>query len=203
MMRAFALAPVLLLGGCISLLPEPPPPPRVYVLEAAADVAPLPPPRLDAVLGVAPPTGERSILNVDLVWRTRDELAFVSQSQWSNRADLALQALLVDTLQRQGGFMAITRTGEARGNYEIRWEVLDFEVLEESMSARFAANVTLLAAPGRRVVAQQLIETSAPVADRSSSAAARALASAAREGSARIGVFAVSAAQANAASMRR
>ena len=46
-----------MLGGCISLLPEPPPPPRTFVLEAQ-NVAELSGPPVDAVVGIAQPTGE-------------------------------------------------------------------------------------------------------------------------------------------------
>jgi cholesterol transport system auxiliary component len=203
MIRFLILAPVLVLGGCISLLPAAPPPPRIFVLDAG-EVTPLATPSSDAVVGVALPTGERSILNTDMVWRTGDELAFVAQSQWSNRADLALQSILVETLARQHAFAAVTRAGEARGDFELRWEVLDFEVAQDTMQARFVADVKLLSMPGRRVVAQQIIEANAPVNDRASSVAAQALARAAREGSARIGEFVASnAAQASAASISR
>ena len=34
MMRVLLLASLGLLGGCISLLPKPPPPPQVFALEA-------------------------------------------------------------------------------------------------------------------------------------------------------------------------
>ncbi len=203
MMRAAIVLPLLVLGACISLLPEPAPPPRIYVLEAG-EVSAAQTPGVTGAVGVALPTGERAILGTDVVWRTGDELAFVAQSQWSNRADLALQSLLVETLIRQERFNASTRTGEARGDYEIRWEVLDFEILETDMSARFVADVKLVALPGRRIIAQRIIEASSPVADRTSSAATQALTRAAREGSARIGVFAAeSAAQASAASISR
>jgi ABC-type uncharacterized transport system auxiliary subunit len=211
MMRVSILLPVLLLGGCISLLPEPPPPPRTYVLEAQ-QVAQLEGPPVDAVIGVAAPTGERALLGFDLVWRTGDTIAYVAQSQWSNRAADALQQILAETLIRQGRFRASTRAGEARADYEIRWEILDFEVREEDMQAHFVADVRLVA-QGRRIIASQIISTAAPVSDRSSSVAAQALARAAREGSARIGEFAANAAaearssaaddQANAASINR
>jgi ABC-type uncharacterized transport system auxiliary subunit len=198
MKRALLLAP-LLLGGCISLLPEPPPPPLTFVLEAQnverADGAPV-----DAIIAVAQPTGERSILGSDVIWRTGDQIAFVDQMQWSNRAEFALQSMLVETLSRQGRFTAATRTGEARAEYEVRWNVLDFEVREDTMQARFVADVNLVQSPGRRIIAHETVTAEAPVAGRSQTQAAQALARAAREGSARIGMFAAdAAAQAEAA----
>jgi cholesterol transport system auxiliary component len=205
-------AATALLSGCISLLPEPPPPPRTYVLEAQ-EVQPLQGAPLDAVVAIAAPTGERSFLGNELVWRTGDTIAFIAETSWSNRASDALQQTLAETIIRQGRFRSSTRSGEARADYEIRWEVLDFEVREETMTARFSADVRLVA-NGRRIVASELVTAEAPVSGRSSSVAAQALARAAREGSARIGMFAADAAaeaeaqaaaddQANAASINR
>jgi ABC-type uncharacterized transport system auxiliary subunit len=188
------LAPLLALGGCVTLLPPPPPAPRIFTLEAADVAVPEAEARIDAVVAIAAPNGERSLLGVDMVWRTGDELAFVAQTQWSNRADAALQAMLIETLARQERFRAVGRVGEARADYEIRWDVLDFEIVQDNMEARFVANVQVLALPGRRVIAQRIISAAAPVSDRSASDAAEALTRAAREGSARIGVFAAEAA---------
>ena len=191
MKRVAILMPVLL-GGCITLLPKPPPPPRIFVLEAR-DVQQLQGVPVDAVVAVATPGGERALLGSDLVWRTGDSIAFVAQSEWSNRAADALQQVLAETLTRQGRFRASTRSGEARADYEIRWEVLDFEVREEDMKAHFVADVRLVT-QGRNIVASRIISAEADVSDRSSSIAAQALARAAREGSARIGEFAADAA---------
>jgi len=193
MTRAILLALPALLGGCISLLPEPPPPPQVFALEAQ-NVERVQGERVNAVVGVAAPTGERAILGSDVIWRTGDSLAYVGQMQWSNRADLALQSMLVETVLRQGRFTTATRTGEARGEYEIRWEVLDFEVREDGMQARFAATAHLVASPGRRIIASETVEATSPVGGRTQTEAAQALARAAREGSARIGMFAADAA---------
>jgi len=192
------LAATTTLGGCISLLPEPPPPPRTYVLEAQ-NVQELQGEPIDAVVAVAAPTGERALLGADLIWRTGDTIAYVAESQWSNRAADALQQVLAETVIRQGRFRSSTRSGEARSDYEIRWEVLDFEVREETMTARFSADVRLVS-QGRRIVASELVVAEAPVSDRSSSIAAQALARAAREGSARIGMFAADAAAQDQAS---
>lgn len=193
MTRAVLLLAPVLLGGCISLLPEPPPPPRIFVLEAG-DVARAQAGPVDAVVAVATPSGERSILGSELGWRTGDELAFVAQTQWSSRADTALQSLVVDTLVREQRFHAAVRSGEARADYEVRWEVLDFEVDSVAMRARFVADVKLIDTRTRRIMAQNIISAEAPVADRSASVAAQALAAAARSGAGQISVFAADAA---------
>jgi ABC-type uncharacterized transport system auxiliary subunit len=145
-------------------------------------------------VSVALPSGERTILGTDVIWRTGDQLAFVDQMQWSNRAELSLQSMLVETLSRQERFAAAVRSGEARTEYEIRWNVLDFEVREDTMQARFVADVNLVQSPGRRIVASETVTAVAPVSGRSQTLAAQALARAAREGSARIGMFAADAA---------
>lgn len=189
MKRALILAAALSLGGCISLLPKAPPPPRTFMLNAG-DVAPAQGQPIDAVIAVAQPTGERALLGTDMVWSTGSEVAYVGHTQWSAQAGDALQALLVETLSRQHRFRASARTGEASAQYEIRWEVLNFQVDNASMTARFRADVKLTQAPGRQVIAQEIIEATAPVADRSQTNAAAALTQAAREGAARIALFA-------------
>ena len=195
MMRASLLLPLVLLGGCITLLPDPPPPPRVFALDAG-DVTRVEGARIDAVIGVANPDGERVILGTDLIWRTGQEVAFVAHTQWSGRADDLLQSALIETMARQGRFAGVTRAGEARTQFDVRWEVRDFEIDGDAMEARFRADVRVMASPGRRLIAQETITAEAPVADRSASVAAQALARAAGEGSARIGMFAADAAAA-------
>jgi ABC-type uncharacterized transport system auxiliary subunit len=196
---AAALSLISPLGGCISLLPKAPPPPRTFMLDAG-DIAAAQGQSIDAVIAVAQPTGERAILGSDLVWSTGSEVAYVGHAQWSAHADDALQAILVETLSRQHRFRAATRTGETSAQYEIRWEVLNFQVDNASMTARLRADVKLTRAPGRQVIAQEIIEATAPVADRSQTNAAASLTQAAREGAARIALFAADgAAQAEAA----
>lgn len=190
MIRAsLLLCSALALSGCITLLPEPPPAPRLFVLEAG-QVAPSQADPVDAVVAVSTPIGERAVLGPDMVWRTGDELAYVAQTQWSARADAALQAMLIETMTRQNRFRAVSRSGEGRADYELRWEILSFAISEDEMEARFVANVRMLRSPGRIIVAQRIISAEAPVTDRSQAVAAQALTRAAREGSARIANFA-------------
>ncbi len=203
MKRIVLLASLSLLGGCVTLLPPAPPPPRLYVLEAG-HVEALAGAPLEATIGVSLPEGERAALGSDLLWRTRNELALVGQSQWSSRADAALQSMLVQTLVGQARFRAAMRLGEAHADYELRWEVLDFEVAADARMAHFLADVKLVALPSRRVVAQHVVRAQAELEGETSSASARALAQAASDGSAQIGAFAAdNAAQASAASINR
>jgi len=67
-------------------------------------------------------------------------------------------------------------------------------VREDTMQARFSADVNLVQSPGRRIIAHETVMAEAPVEGRSQTQAAQALARAAREGSARIGMFAADAA---------
>lgn len=199
MKRVLVLIAAISLSGCISLLPKAPAPPRTFLL-SAGDVARAQGAPIAAVIAVAPPTGDRALLGAEMAWNTGDELAYVDHTQWSAHADDALQSMLVETLSRQGRFRAAGRTGETAAQYEIRWEVLNFQVDNASMSARFRADVKLTQAPGRQVIAQEIVEASAPVGGRSQSGAAAALTRAAREGAARIALFAADgAAQAEAA----
>lgn len=191
MMRALLLSPLLMVGACASLLGEAPPPPTVFVLEAG-DVAATQGAPIDKVISVARPAGEGTVLGTELVWRTGDQVVFVADTQWSGEAQELLQAALVQTLSQQRRFRAAVSAGDAVADYQIRWTVQDFEVTESDMRARFGADVIVLAS-GRRVIATEHVATEAPVSERSASAAANALTRAAREGSARIALFAADA----------
>lgn len=188
-----ALAPALslTLGGCIHLLPPPPAPPQLYVLELA-DVQALQGGPIDAVIAVSNPDGQRTELGTDVVWRSGDTLSYVAHTQWSGRAEDALQAMLAQTMARQGRFRAAVQSGGARADYEVRWNIGNFEVLENgpAITARFQADVSIVESASRRVLAARSFRTEAPVGSRSASIATQALARAAREASAEIGTFA-------------
>jgi ABC-type uncharacterized transport system auxiliary subunit len=207
MIRLSAIAAISILGGCVSLLPEQPPAPRLFVLEAG-QVAPASGAPLDAVVGVSAPGGERAILGSDLVWRQGSELAYVARAQWSGRAQDSLQSLLVETLSRQGRVRAATRLGETRTDYDLRWDLVDFEIVErgDGIVARFVADAKVLRATTRDVLGARMVEVEIPVSDRSASEASQALTRAAQEGGARIGVFTaetIESAQSSAASITR
>jgi ABC-type uncharacterized transport system auxiliary subunit len=142
------------------------------------------------------------------VWRNGSELAYVARAQWSGRAQDSLQSLLVETLARQGRVRAAIRLGEARTDYDLRWDIVDFEIVEDSdgLVARFAADAKVLRASTRDVLGARFVEVEVPVSDRSASQASDALTRAAREGGARIASFTaetIETAQSSAASISR
>lgn len=192
MKRMLLVLSALILSGCVSLLPEAPPPPRVFALEAV-DVAPLEGDALAVVVAVADPDGESAIRGTELVWRNGAELAYVAQTRWSERADDLLQAMVIDTLSAQGQVRAAVRPGAARADVLLSWTLRDFEIVESggAYEARFAAHVMLIDRANRAILGVRDIATSAPVASRSASQAAQGLARAAQEGGARIGQFTV------------
>ena len=206
-MKRLSMALAFVLAGCLSVLPDPAPTYRV--LDAGA-VAPAQGAGLDRVLAVTPPQGKRLVLDEGIVWRAGDEAAYVKGSQWAGRAQDLLLALMIETATRQQRFRAVVRAGEARADAELRWDLLDFEIVaaDGGQSAHFRADVKLVDMASRRVIAADIVAVETPLASRSASAASEALARAAREGGARIGVFAADAlaeteAQESAASISR
>jgi cholesterol transport system auxiliary component len=206
MKRASVLVLGLALGGCVSLLPKPDPAPRLFVIEAAHGPVAVTQ-SLDAIIAVAPPQGDTAALGIDLVWRTGDEIAFVSGVKWVGRAEELLQSLLIETIARDGRLRGAARSSESRADYEIRWELLNFEVVEGAEpKAHFAAHVNLIDSRTRLIAASRIVTSEVALAGRGQADAANALARAAQEGGARIASFAaetVAGAQESAVSINR
>jgi cholesterol transport system auxiliary component len=177
-----AAACVLLLGGCVSLLPDPPPPPDVYTLRVGAvektAVAQKP---LVAIIGA--PALPRMAAGSDIVWRQGPEMAVMDKVAWDDAAPDLLQTMLAETMDRRGVFRAAVRGGAgARGDLDVRWDVLAFEIVEENgIEAIFAANVRLIDARSRQIIETRRFETRAPLSSRSARLAVTALEKAARE----------------------
>lgn len=182
---ALAMAP---LGACVSVLPEPPDPPRIYTLTAAtpaetgAMVAPI-------VISVAAPNGARAVMGADLVWRRDGVIAYVEAAEWAGRTPDLLQSLLADTIDSQGLVRAGVRSGAGvRADYEIQWDIAAFEIREAdgARTAHFAGAARLVEGRTRELIASARFDNSEPLEERSSGAAAAALESLARDAASRI-----------------
>ncbi len=182
-MRLF-LAPlaVALLSACVSVLPEAQPAPYVYTMRVG-DVEPTAAPKRPLVVVVPTPTALRMTAGSDIVWRQGAELAVMERVAWDDTAPDLLQAMLTETLSRRGVFRAAVRSGSGvRGDIDLRWDVLAFEVVEgDNLEAVFSASVRLVDVRSRAIVETRRFDTRTSIANRSARTAVTALEHTARE----------------------
>ncbi len=200
MKRLAGLAAIaaLALGGCVSLLPKPPPPPAIYSLRAGAVERMAGPPK-DLVIGVTAPEAPRSVAGADIVWRTGPQIAFMERAAWDGSAPELLQDMLVDTMDRRGGVRAVTRAGGGvRSDANLTWDVLTFEVLEADgkLEARIEVVARLIDLRTRAITVVQRFNANAPISARSGRAAAAALERAAGAATLQIADWAIAQAEA-------
>lgn len=199
---AFAVMGFLSLTGCVRLLPEPPPASRIYPL----NVASLAPSTLTApiVLGVARPNMPQAISGLDISWRRNGEIVYAPRAVWSARAPDALQGLMVATIDAQDLVIAGIRVGEGpRSDYDLRWDVSEFEVLEAPgrLEARFSASLKLVDARTRSVVAARDLTRTLPLSRRSEGVGVVSLQRIAADAAVEAGSWAAAAAQTHRASL--
>jgi len=178
----FVAAGAALLSGCISLLPDAPPPPDVYTMRVGAvEKAAFAAKPLVAIVGT--PSMPRMAAGSDIVWRQGPEMAVMDKVAWDDAAPDLLQTMLAETMDRRGVFRAAVRGGAgARGDIDMRWDVTAFEVVEDNgLEAVFVANVRLIDARSRQIVETKRFETKAPLSSRSARVAVAALEKAARD----------------------
>ncbi len=199
--RAASIAALLVLAGCVSILPEPPPAPFVYPLRAAPQAPPQGAPA-PLVLANGRPNTVQALAVLDVVWVRDGRVAYLERETWTARAPEALQTLLAETISAQDLVRAAIRVGEGpRADYEVRWDLFAFQIEEspDRIEARIEAAVRLVRSGGREVVAARAVSLSAPIAMRDASAAVSVLQSVAAQAASEIGVWAASEAVRDAA----
>lgn len=176
-----------LLSGCVSLLPDPPPAPFTYTMRSGA-VERVTAAQKPLVIVVGAPSAQRLASGSDIVWRQGAEVAVMDRVAWDDAAPDLLQMMLVETLDKRGAFRAAVRSGSgARGDVELRWDLLAFEIVEDAkLEAVLTASVRMIDSKSRAVVETQRFETRTPIASRSGKLAAAALEQAARDASLQI-----------------
>lgn len=202
---AVVLAGAVLASACVSLLPEPPPPPVVYSLRAGP-VEPRAQPLNDMIVLVSEPSAPQSAAGADIVWRKGRVIAVMDRGAWDGPTPDLLQAMLADTLERRRAVRAVVRTGAGvRADAEIRWAVLAFEVVEDAgrLEAQMRVSATLIDARQRTVIATRRFEANAPISERSGRQAAAALERAAQQLVLELADWASAEAQSRAASTSR
>lgn len=145
-----------ILGGCVSVLPEPSVPGALYRLPQAASLSAASQAELLASVTVFEPEGSALLLGRSIVFEDDlGALSVLADAQWSDPAALLLQSFLVDRLtllKAADGAIVVSDQSGAVTDVEFKWRVKDFVILEDE--ARFAVQVTLLGARTRQIAGQ-------------------------------------------------
>lgn len=118
----------LALTACGSVLPAPPPPPRLYRLTALSEAA-APAPTVDAQLVVEVPNATAA-LDTERIALSRGPLSFdyFANAAWTDHAPIMIQGLIVELLQDAGQIRVVARpSGELRPDAVLQTDLSRFE----------------------------------------------------------------------------
>jgi cholesterol transport system auxiliary component len=158
----------LALAGCSGNLIGPPPAPQLYVLHP--DFTPLPTaPAVPWQLIVAVPVAPESF-DTERIALTRapNIMDYYANAQWTDRAPLLLQGLLVEAFEKSGKITAARESTGIRGDYILASEIHDFEafyaVIDTPPKVQVRLSVSLLGALRHDVLATLQVQHEAQAA---------------------------------------
>lgn len=130
-LRLIALSAATLSAGCVSLLPETPPPSPRYALTAPSPE--LEGPVVTAGVAIARPSSLAALDTAAVaVVRGGHRIAYRSGLEWSDRAPRLLQTMIVRTLENTGKFPNAGRRGDAAGaHYRLMTDIRHFEEVDD------------------------------------------------------------------------
>lgn len=147
-------AALLGLAGCVSVLPEPEAPNALIELPDGRAMAPERP--LEADVVVYAPDSNRAFAGVNIAVRDEQELVFLSDMRWADVAPRLLQIGVVNALSKAGGDGAVATAELAtRGDYDLRWRIIDLSVARGTAPVRVVVEASLVETLSRRIVAQE------------------------------------------------
>lgn len=159
--RALAGALCLLLSGCALLAAGPAEPPSRFVLEAAFEPAPEEGEAAGVVLLVVPPLARPGFDGSRMIYVTRAyEVQSFARSEWVDAPARMLAPLLVQALERVGGFRVVQAPSAALATLRLDTEILALqqEFTASPSRVRLALRAQLVDAAARRVLATTELE---------------------------------------------
>jgi len=158
--RAAIALMMALLGGCSALLPSPPPPDNIYLLEANLASLPTrstPAAQRGLVLAVSMPRARAGFDTAQMVWvRQAHGLEVYARNRWADTPARMLAPLLAQALERSGVFHAVvpassTVSATLRLDTELIRLQQDFSV--HPSRVQFTLNAQLIDIATRKVIA--------------------------------------------------
>lgn len=165
-MRTVIIVLILsVLGGCASLLPPPPKPDQVFVLEAAPPTKITPTSASSrAVLAVSLPRARAGYDSAQMIWvRQAHGLETYARHRWANTPAHMLTPILVQSLEDSAAFHAVVQApSSVAANLRLDTEIVrlhqDFRALPSRVHFTLAAQ--LVDIPSRRIIASTTFEES-------------------------------------------
>lgn len=189
-MLVSSLAFLTVLGGCVSVLPEPEAPNALVELPDLRAAAPQG--TLSADIVVYAPDANRAFAGVNIPVRDEQELVFLSDMRWADVAPRLLQGGVVNALSKASGpgSVATAELG-TRGDYDLRWRIIDMSVSRGAGAVSVVTEVSLVETLTRRIVAQERVSSSREPRSGSDRDRTAALAEAAQDVADEVAVFVV------------
>ena len=130
------------LAGCITLLPKPGKPPAIVAMRAAPTV-PREAQQYPFTIGIGEPTMPAILLGNQIVVLRKDRtFAFVDGLRFSASAPLSIQNVVLETFDLAGSTRAAVRAVNiARPDYELPFDVSDFQVTEPQGRTKGTARI--------------------------------------------------------------
>lgn len=169
MTRSFVLAALLFaLAGCGGILPAPPPPPELYRLTPATDFA-ADLPKVGAQFVVELPFAPAGLdTNRVTLSRTPTSIDYFANAEWTDRATVMVQTVLIESLENSGRVAAVGRDAVAlQPDYVLQSEIRHFEAVYGAAAAPqvyAGIAVRLVRSADRTIVAQRVFEARADAA---------------------------------------
>ncbi|MES2906411.1 MAG: ABC-type transport auxiliary lipoprotein family protein [Pseudomonadota bacterium] len=174
--RIALLSGALALGGCSvgSLFKAEES--KTYDLGAPTNVGKVS--RSGAQVSVPEPSALRWLDSDRLVVKPNDaEINYFGEVQWSDRLPRLVQARLIETLERSGGFRSVAKPGSGIDpDYELLADIRHFEILAgEQPKVQISISVKMVPTKSGRTIKQRLFEITAPAAATDATSASVAL----------------------------
>jgi ABC-type uncharacterized transport system auxiliary subunit len=180
-----ALSTLMLVGGCIRLLPDPGKPPAVVAMRADPGLARLPT-TAPFTIGIGLPTLPAVMSGTQIaVLREDGTYAYIERLRLAAHAPLSIQNVILETFDRAGATRAAVRAVTiARPDYELHFDVSAFDVTEPEGRrdgiARIEATARLIEVYTGKPLAAQVFRATAPAERGRPAEAIRALEAATR-----------------------
>lgn len=162
--RSVALGLVLGLAGCAALVPGDAP--QLYVLSPKSSFEESLP-HVDWQLIVELPVAAAGLNTTRIaVSRTPLTMEYYARANWTDRAPVLVQTLLIESFENSGKIVSVGRESIGlRSDYVLKTELREFEAVEDGTRtlAHVRLNAKLIKMPERSIIATTTVERKVPV----------------------------------------